>query len=333
MQNSKQRNTIPFKRAYNATEIAQYEYCPLVWWHEQYDPIVHANNEELFAQMVEIEQEYGSQAPHVPDYQVIEQILVRRGAFEQEYQATRQLPEMDDEALEEEYDEAVGNHPRVRRLLSLALVMLGFGIVLVGLSLVTLFLKLFTTTMFGEVIFVAGIALLIFSVACFALLFNERRVQREKLVREHHQALGLPFGELMYENVDGRGDPITSDEHFLQGKPAYIVKLPDNRLLPVDIKPVALNAMTPEGHHVLQVAAYCLILEEYSEDPPTHGILRYSDREFPIEYTPALRKKVLRHLKQMDLSSAEMPPALQKQKVAKCRACIYQPICPIGQSK
>lgn len=141
MPNSKQHNVTAYKRTYSAKEIAQYEYCPLVWWHEQYNPVVHADNDELFAQMVEIEHEYGSQAPEVPDYQVIEQILVRRGAFEHDFHAAKQLPEMDDEALEEEYEEVVGSHPRVRRLLALALVTLGFGIVLVGLSIVTLFLK------------------------------------------------------------------------------------------------------------------------------------------------------------------------------------------------
>ncbi|GHO87842.1 hypothetical protein [Dictyobacter formicarum] len=141
MPNQNQHNAVAYKRTYSAKEIAQYEYCPLVWWHEQYDPVVHADNDELFAQMVEIEQEYGSQAPEVPDYQVIEQILVRRGAFEHDFHTAKQLPEMDDEALEEEYEEVVESHPKVRRLLALALVTLGFGIVLVGLSVATLFLK------------------------------------------------------------------------------------------------------------------------------------------------------------------------------------------------
>ncbi|GCE19743.1 hypothetical protein [Dictyobacter kobayashii] len=141
MQYPNQHNTVAYQRVYSAKEIAQYEYCPLVWWHEQYDPAVHADNEELFAQMVEIEQEYGSQAPEVPDYQVIEQILVRRGAFEQEFRAAKQLPEMDDEALEEQYEEVVERLPKVRRLLALALLTLGTGVVLIGLSLFMLFIK------------------------------------------------------------------------------------------------------------------------------------------------------------------------------------------------
>jgi CRISPR/Cas system-associated exonuclease Cas4 (RecB family) len=184
-----------------------------------------------------------------------------------------------------------------------------------------------------NVLFAGGIGLLLFSVACFLLLFNERRTQRERLVEERHQALGLPPGQLVYENTDGLGEPITSDIHPLTGKPSYVVKLPNSLLLPIDIKPVAQNAMTPAPHHVLQLATYCLILEEYAEQAPTHGILRYLDREFTVEYTPALRKKVIRLLKEMDLCSAQQPPAIKKQKPAKCRACIYQPICPVGQGK
>jgi hypothetical protein len=71
------------QRIFTATEVAEYEYCPLVWWHEQYEPLVDADTEELFARMVELEHEHDSQAPALPEYQVIEQLLVRRGAFEE----------------------------------------------------------------------------------------------------------------------------------------------------------------------------------------------------------------------------------------------------------
>jgi CRISPR-associated exonuclease Cas4 len=185
----------------------------------------------------------------------------------------------------------------------------------------------------ANILFAGGIGLLLFSVACFLLLFNERRIQRERLIEERHQALGLPPGELVYENTDGLGEPLTSDIHPLIGKPSYVVKLPNKLLLPIDLKPVEQNSMTPDPHHVLQLATYCLILEEYAEQPPTHGIVRYTDREFIVEYTPALRKKVIRLAKEMDLCTAQQPPALKKQKAAKCRACIYQPICPVGLGK
>jgi hypothetical protein len=78
-----QRKQIPSQRIFTASEVAEYEYCPLAWWYEQYEPLVSADTEELFARMVELEHEHGPQATTLPEYQVIEQLLVRRGAFEQ----------------------------------------------------------------------------------------------------------------------------------------------------------------------------------------------------------------------------------------------------------
>jgi CRISPR-associated exonuclease Cas4 len=182
-------------------------------------------------------------------------------------------------------------------------------------------------------LFACGAGFLLLALACFVLLFNEHRSQERRLVEEHKRALNLPAGDLVYENSDQLGEALTSDEYPLIGKPTYVVNLPDQRLVPIEVKPIAQNAMKPEPHHSLQIAAHCIILEDYSEQPPTHGILRYTDREFTIDYTPALRKKVIRVLKEMNLCTEAMPPSLQKQKVSKCRACIFQPTCPVGQGK
>jgi CRISPR-associated exonuclease Cas4 len=186
--------------------------------------------------------------------------------------------------------------------------------------------------MIEEVLFAGSAGMFILALAGFVLLFNEYRAQHERLQHEREQALNLPVGELVYENHDGQGESITSDHFPLIGKPTYVIQLTDGRLVPVEVKPTPCETMTPIPHHALQIAAYCLILEDYdAAQPPTHGILRYTDREFTVDYTPALRKKVIKRLGEMTICSAQYPPALQKQKATKCRACIFQPICPVGQ--
>lgn len=143
MQKQQHFNPGSFKRNYTAKEVAQYEYCPLVWWHEQHDPAVRAPNEELFAEMVAIEHEFGAQAPNIPDYQVIEQILVRRGAFEEDFRATQQLDDpyqyTEGGKDREEYAEEVESQPKVRLLLRLALGALILGSGLLLLSLLSVF--------------------------------------------------------------------------------------------------------------------------------------------------------------------------------------------------
>ena len=178
-----------------------------------------------------------------------------------------------------------------------------------------------------------GVGLLLISLTLFVMLWNERRASVRRLIEEHERALDLPEGELVYEDMDGQGEALVSEQAPLLGKPTYVVKLADGRLTPIEVKNTELNELKPASQHVLQIAAYCLILEDYSELPPLYGIVRYSDREFEVEYTPALRKKVIRLLEEMALCNERQPPPLQKQKVTKCRACIFKPICPVGQGK
>jgi CRISPR-associated exonuclease Cas4 len=187
--------------------------------------------------------------------------------------------------------------------------------------------------MLNSLLLTIGLGLLLAALALFMLILNERRVRRERLIREKHRMLGLPEGELVYEDADGQGEPLSSSAYPLVGKPDYVVKLPNGRPVPIELKPGVHDVTAPHSNHVIQVAAYCLILEDYFEQPPEHGILKYADREFTIEYTPALKKKVIRLLSEMAKCSEKEPPPLTKQKATKCRSCTFQPICPVGRGK
>ena len=184
--------------------------------------------------------------------------------------------------------------------------------------------------MTGNVLLAAGIILLLLALALLLLLVNERRSRRKRLLVDRRRELGLPDGELVYEDADGQGEPLSSSTFPLIGKPDYVVQAPDGRPVPVELKLNVQNAAAPYSNHMVQLAAYCLILEDYFEQPPTHGILRYADREFVVEYTSALRKKVIRLLGEMERCSEQQPPPLVKQRVAKCRPCAFQPVCPVG---
>jgi len=187
--------------------------------------------------------------------------------------------------------------------------------------------------MFNNILLAIGLALLLASLALAILLLNDRRVRRSRLIAERHRALGLPEGELVYEDADGLGEPLCSTGYPLVGKPDYVVKLADGRPVPIELKLNVHDVTAPHSNHMIQLAAYCLILEDYFVEAPTHGILRYADREFTVEYTPALKKKVIRLLTEMERCNEQQPPPLAKQRVAKCRVCTFQAICPVGRNK
>ena len=188
-------------------------------------------------------------------------------------------------------------------------------------------------SMFNNILLAIGLGLLLASLALAILLLNERRVRRSHLIAERHRALGLPEGELVYEDADGLGEPLSSSGYPLVGKPDYVVKLADGRPVPIELKLNVHDVTAPHSNHMIQLAAYCLILEDYFVQAPTHGILRYADREFTVEYTPALKKKVIRLLTEMARCNEQQPPPLAKQRVAKCRVCTFQAICPVGRKK
>ncbi len=184
-----------------------------------------------------------------------------------------------------------------------------------------------------SLLFPIGLGLLLVACILIIMLLNERYTQHKRLIEERRHVLGLPIGNLVYEDADGQGETLSSNQYPLAGKPDYIVQLPDGRPVPIELKLNVQDASAPYSNHEVQVAAYCLILEDYFEQAPTHGILRYADCEFTIEYTPALRKKVIRLLNDMARCTEQQPPPLKTQRAAKCRACAFQPICTVGRGK
>jgi hypothetical protein len=124
------------KRIFTASEVAEFEYCSLVWWHEQFEPLAKADTEELFANLVKLEHEHGAQAPNLPEYQVIEQLLLRRGAFEE----GRQQHEDHAEEVAELEEERVsvpssGRHTRRLALIAAALLLLAALVIAVAFVL------------------------------------------------------------------------------------------------------------------------------------------------------------------------------------------------------
>ena len=124
------------QRLFTASEVAEYEYCPLVWWHEQYDTLNDADDEELFAEMVAMEQDYGNQAPTLPEYQVIERLLLRRGAFDEGRQQHLEHAQEVEEAEEiaEEQLKTSDSGIVMRRLVLIVVVLMILALLIIAAS-------------------------------------------------------------------------------------------------------------------------------------------------------------------------------------------------------
>ena len=86
---------------FTASEVAEFEYCPLSWWHDRFEPAAQTGTEELFARLVELEHDHALQAPSLPEYRMIEQLLLRRGAFDTGTEQHREHAEEVEQVQEE----------------------------------------------------------------------------------------------------------------------------------------------------------------------------------------------------------------------------------------
>src|SRR5437867_11717174 len=80
-------------------------------------------------------------------------------------------------------------------------------------------------------------------------------------------------------------------------KPDYLVNT-NQGLVPVEVKPGRTDH-EPHESHLLQVLAYCLLLEETEGKRPPYGLLRYSGDTFKVDYNDETRAYLLSVLEEM----------------------------------
>jgi len=148
------------------------------------------------------------------------------------------------------------------------------------------------------------------------------------LARQARARSGLPRGRVIYSDTGGWGRPersLFSRHHALTGKPDYLVTHGDD-VIPVEVKSGHAPAQ-PYPSHVLQLAAYCLLVKEHHGQRPPYGIIRYADRTFEVDYTPQLEGELLATLDRMRADLADGDALRSHDEPHRCRACGYRSRC------
>jgi len=140
---------------------------------------------------------------------------------------------------------------------------------------------------------------------------------------------GLPSGRLIYVDTDNEWHPpekpLYTAAHNLTGKPDYLVETSAG-IIPVEVKSSTAPAVPYLGH-ILQLAAYCLLVEETTGQTPPHGWLQYADALFEVDFTPDLRRELLDTMAAMRQARQADNVARDHQQPNKCRACGFFEIC------
>ncbi len=158
------------------------------------------------------------------------------------------------------------------------------------------------------------------------------------LARRGHARSGLPQGRVIYTDTGGWNRlerPLFSQEFLLTGKPDYLVA-DGADVIPVEVKSSRAPVLQrhsgqaqPRLSHILQLAAYCLLVEECYRRRPPYGIIKYADRAFEVDYTPELEDELLATLDDMrdDLNHGDAPR--NHDEPARCQFCGYNQHCEL----
>jgi CRISPR-associated exonuclease Cas4 len=162
------------------------------------------------------------------------------------------------------------------------------------------------------------------ALALLALLGGWLALRRATRTR---RTTGLPAGRVVYADTGDWHPPDTpffSTTYRLTGKPDYLVKTRAG-LIPVEVKSSAAPAQ-PYSSHVLQLAAYCLLVEEAEGRAPPYGLIQYHNTAFEVDYTDALRRELLVLLDEMR-QARRKGANRSHDEPRRCAGCGYRQGC------
>jgi CRISPR-associated exonuclease Cas4 len=147
--------------------------------------------------------------------------------------------------------------------------------------------------------------------------------------RRWQEESGLPEGSVIYTDT-GAWRPNASVLHAadvrLVGKPDYLVEQRNGLVIPVEVKS-SLAPNEPWDDHILQLAAYCLLVEENYGVRPPYGIIQYRDRAFAIDYTEDLEADLLYVLDEMRRLLSDGEPERDHDDPRICAGCGVRRMC------
>lgn len=121
-----------------------------------------------------------------------------------------------------------------------------------------------------------------------------------------------------------RGWTLRSERYRIVGRPDLVRRRSDGRPIPIEIKSRESFSDGPPRSHILQLWAYCLLLEENQGRIPPYGILRYADgREYRVPWG-ATERTILLDLR---AEMARRYDGRARPAPARCARCRWWAIC------
>jgi len=139
-----------------------------------------------------------------------------------------------------------------------------------------------------------------------------------------HRRRDRRFGSLVSID-DGRPETLRSERYRLSGRPDILRRAPDGTLVPIELKHRAAPARGAFPSHVVQVWAYCLLVEETTGRSPSFGVLRYTDREVRVAWNATARSELLA----IDRAVRARYDGRATPSPGRCGRCSWADVCDV----
>ena len=193
-----------------------------------------------------------------------------------------------------------------------------FAISGAALALELLFLDAQTPLRLGLIVLSVGWLMGSLYLFLFDVYFRGRS---EQIIRRSR----LVEGEI--KSSDSGKAPLLVARHVpLQGRPDYVVER-DGAHIPVEVKS-GKTPRRPYDSHVMQLAAYCFLVQERYGTRPPFGVLAYPEQQFEIRYTPKIEDDMLRYLLRIELALRTGEAHRDHENPRRCMGCSRREGCP-----
>jgi CRISPR-associated exonuclease Cas4 len=206
---------------------------------------------------------------------------------------------------------------------------LSFTIVAIILGINSIMI-IYTTTFMEEHSEILGrflvIIALIWLIGSFIFLYDVLR--NTQLAEELRRLHGIYKGKIEYtDKLDRKSKMLFSKRYSLRGKPDYIVKI-KGKYIPVEVK----TGKVPKGphfSHIIQLAAYCLLVDENYKIRPPYGIISYSkEQKHKVDYDTNLENILHEKMVEMRDCISKNIAHRNHNRIGKCRNCSRRESCP-----
>ena len=172
--------------------------------------------------------------------------------------------------------------------------------------------------------------LILYSLILFLLIlavaFQLQSKRASSSAKTMRMVYGIPAGKVIYSDLDRPGKVLYSKNLGISGKPDYIVIGRGRSLIPVEIK--SGRAHEPHRNHVMQLAAYCYLVEENYHRSVPYGIIVYSDGlQHRINFDKYLRSDLQATVDEMKRTLGHDCPRRMHNHKQRCRHCSFNGSC------